>query len=75
MVEDILQDTLVDGNRIYEPISDGRRVTMKTDKYKLLTLINKLNLVLNLKIIQKEDYIYCCLAKIRNVQKLFLYDI
>ena len=34
-VEDILMDTLVDGNRIYEPISQGRRVGMKSLRYKL----------------------------------------
>ena len=75
MVEDILQDTIVDGDRIYEPITDGRRVTMKNDKFKIIVLVNKLNLILNLKMLHRDDYIFCCLSKIRNVQKLFLSDI
>jgi len=65
----------VDGNRIYKPVAPKKGVKLKSHKYKLSLKIKKLNLILNMKALQNDDYIKCTLTKIEYAKTLFMYDI
>ena len=56
-------------------MASAKRVRIKSHKYKLISKLKKLNLIINLKALQKDDYIKCVINKIEYVKLLFLYDI
>ena len=63
-VQDVLMDTKVDGNRIYQPVTHTRRIFLKSFRDKLAKKYTKLCYIINMKALQQDDYIKCVMSKI-----------
>jgi len=70
-----LNHTKVDGKRIYQAVTDNRRVAMKSQRDLLIRKYRNLNMIINLKALQKEDLCRCVLKKIEIVKTKFIIDI
>jgi len=68
-------DTKVDDKRIYEPVSQARRVKMKSDKANLMKKYQKMNMILNLKALHRDEYVKCIIQKIEIAKTMFIIEI
>jgi len=68
-------DTKVDGKRIYSAVTHTRRVAMKSQRALLIKKYLNLNMIINLKALQKDDFCKCVLSKIEIIKTKFIIDI
>jgi len=73
--EEIFKDAKINGNNIYKPIAATRRIELRFIRERFLNIYKRLNLVLNIKALQKQSYIKIVIQKINYSKELFVHDL